>query len=132
MDTGVIKTSALCLPSSVWSRHSTINDSVSAREQVAGSTDSRCTLVWDEPDYILHHFPPRELKCFRNLETATVIERQGGLRRVNLHRAPFMLLFIMVPTNPCLVRCTRATICQHPAGGLQGSKQLIGCTELTM
>lgn len=117
----------------------TINHSVNTYEQVAGSllpTKSRSPIVMDGSDYIQHPYLPRGF--FGKLETDTVILRQGGPRRVTplrappLHRSLFMLLFIMVPSNPCLVHYTRAAICQHLAGGLQGSKQQIGCTEPTM
>lgn len=59
-------------------------------------------------------------------------ERVTPFRAPPLHRSLFMLLFIIVPSNPCLVHYTRAAICQHLAGGLQGSKQQIGCTEPNM
>lgn len=119
----------------------TINHSVNTYEQVAGSlspTKSHSPIVWDGSvgDYVQHPRLPRGV-C-RKPETDTVILRQGGSRRVtplrapHLHRSLFMLLFIMVQSNPCLVHYTRAAICQHLAGGLQGSKQQIGCTEPTM
>lgn len=121
----------------------TINHSVNTYEQVAGSlspAESHSLIVRRESacDYIQHHYPPGGLKYVRKLEKDTAILRQGGPSRVTplgaprLHRSLFMLLFIMVPSNPCLVHYTRAAICQHLAGGLQGSKQQIGCTEPTM
>lgn len=36
------------------------------------------------------------------------------------HRSSFMLLFIMVPSNPCLVHYSRAAMYQHLAGGIAG------------
>lgn len=119
---------------------STINHSVNTHKQVAGSrlpTRSHSPIVWDRTacDYIQHPCLPRG---FSENWRQTVILRQGALTRGHpsqgtpLHRSLFMLMFIMVQSNPCLVNYTRAAICQHLAGGLQGSKQQIGCTEPTM
>lgn len=115
----------------------TINHSVNICKQVAGglsTAKSHCPIAEDERTCTFSI--PTYTRGFRKLDTAML--RQGGLSTVDplrspsVHRSLFMLLFIMVPSNPCLVHYYRAAMCQHLAGGLQGSKQQIGCTEPTM
>lgn len=104
----------------VW----TINHSVNTEKQVAAS-DQPSHTVWlcrmRKSVYVQHPYLPRGFQ-----------KSGDGHRDIKTRRSLFMLLFIMVPSNPCLVHYTRAAICQHLAGGLQGSKQQIGCTEPTM
>lgn len=80
---------------------------------------------------------PCLLNVFLGSQGQTTISRQGGpgpfrpLGAPCLHRLLFIFLFIMVQSNPQLVNYTRTSIYQHLAGGLQGSKQQIECTEPT-